>query len=377
MSDQLKTVDQLTITFLVDNCIEWFTKLPPGFTHELPQHLRFHHPEIDEVTNTPVLDFDKFCCGAHGFSALIQTTISDEPSASASHLVLFDTGPDTQSLIRNLSAMQIPVENINRVITSHWHSDHTGGLLSFLKLRNGDNESASTSPSAPPPVPPCACIVDVHPDQPIARGIAPGPTYDKVVCRLPPDPRFEQIEQAGGVVEKHSEGHTVANGSVYVSGEIPRVTPYEAGLPGAMRWKVGEDGKGSWVPETHIMDERYAAIDVAGKGLVLFSACSHAGIVNVVKDAVSKFARPVYMVIGGLHLAGADFSPRIGPTVKFLSEELKPAVCYVLPMHCSGFEAKVALQQAFGEGCVPAGVGLKVDVVGDREQDKRLLAAVY
>ena len=63
------------------------------------------------------------------------------------------------------------------------------------------------------------------------------------------------------------------------------------------------------------MDERYAAIDVIGKGLVIFSAwvcgrlcgvcasvltpccrCSHAGIVNVVKDAVDRFSRPIYMV---------------------------------------------------------------------------------
>ena len=61
------------------------------------------------------------------------------------------------------------------------------------------------------------------------------------------------------------------------------------------------------------MDERYAAVDVLGKGLVIFSAlsdvvllgttglmaidsCSHAGIVNVVKDAVERFSRPIYMV---------------------------------------------------------------------------------
>jgi 7,8-dihydropterin-6-yl-methyl-4-(beta-D-ribofuranosyl)aminobenzene 5'-phosphate synthase len=62
------------------------------------------------------------------------------------------------------------------------------------------------------------------------------------------------------------------------------------------------------------MDERYAAIDVLGKGVVIFSAsvgplhsfrdryrhclyrCSHAGIVNVVSDVVSKFRRPIYMV---------------------------------------------------------------------------------
>jgi 7,8-dihydropterin-6-yl-methyl-4-(beta-D-ribofuranosyl)aminobenzene 5'-phosphate synthase len=44
------------------------------------------------------------------------------------------------------------------------------------------------------------------------------------------------------------------------------------------------------------MDERYAAVDVLGKGLVLFSACSHVGIVNVIKDAVKRFLRPIYMV---------------------------------------------------------------------------------
>ena len=44
------------------------------------------------------------------------------------------------------------------------------------------------------------------------------------------------------------------------------------------------------------MDERYAAVDVLGKGLVLFSSCSHAGICNVVTDAIKRFQRPVYMV---------------------------------------------------------------------------------
>ena len=44
------------------------------------------------------------------------------------------------------------------------------------------------------------------------------------------------------------------------------------------------------------MDERYAAVDVLGKGLVLFSSCSHAGICNVVTDAIERFGRPVYMV---------------------------------------------------------------------------------
>ncbi|KAF9481515.1 hypothetical protein BDN70DRAFT_876153 [Pholiota conissans] len=368
MHPVLKYVDKLTITFLVDNCIEWMTKLPPGFTHELPQHLQQdNHGTFDERKGVPVLDFDRFCCGAHGFAALIETSLDSE--GGKSHLTLFDTGPDSLSLVRNIDALAVPIEKIHRVITSHWHSDHTGGLLSFLRLRRSKMEDISGASRVD-------CVVDVHPNRPIARGIAPGPSYDNVLCALPPDPTFEVIQQEGGVVEKYSEGHAVAGNTVWVSGEIPRVTEYEVGILGGMRWVQDEEatGTGKWVKDGLIIDERYAAIDVKGKGLVIFSACSHAGNVNVVKDAIEIFKRPIYMVIGGLHLAGPEFGPRIPMTVDFLAHKLRPSPTYVLPMHCTGFQAKVALETAFGDGCVPAGVGLKVDITGDEESERMIFA---
>ncbi|KIJ07141.1 hypothetical protein PAXINDRAFT_140191 [Paxillus involutus ATCC 200175] len=333
------------------------TKLPPGFTHELPQHLFDQKPEKDRRTGVPILDFENFCCGAHGFSALIETQVNGQNK----HLTLFDTGPDSKSIVRNATAMQVPVNEVETVILSHWHSDHSGGMLSFLRMRGADARE---------------CVVDLHPDRPEARGIAVPPTYETIIGRLPDDPTFHQIKEAGGTVRTSTKGHTIAGGTVYVSGEIPRVTEYERGLLGGMRF-VEEDDKGQWEPEPHIMDERYAAIDVFGKGLIIFSACSHAGIVNVVKDAVQRFSRPIYMVIGGLHLAGPELVPRIPHTVNFLANELRPAPTYILPMHCSGFRCKVALEHAFGEGCVPAGVGMKVQVRGDREGDNRLLPAVF
>lgn len=123
---------------------------------------------------------------------------------------------------------------------SHWHSDHTGGLLSFLRLRAKEVRAGQAT----------QCIVDVHPSRPIARGIAPAPNYDKVICALPIDPTFEEIEEAGGVVEKHSEGHTVARGTVWVSGEILRSTEWESGILGGRRWvEELEEGKGRWTPE--------------------------------------------------------------------------------------------------------------------------------
>ncbi|KAJ7072226.1 hypothetical protein C8F01DRAFT_1103019 [Mycena amicta] len=165
--------------------VDKFTKLPPGFTHELPQHLQQKNPalRLHPTTGVPVLNFDEMCCGAHGFSALIETQITGEEP----HLTLFDTGPDFPKSSKQIS--------------------------------RGSK-----------------CVVDCHPDRPISRGMARGPLYDTVFAALPDDPSFEEIATTGGVVEKHAEGHAVADGGVWVSGEIPRITPFEGGVPGGRRW---------------------------------------------------------------------------------------------------------------------------------------------
>ncbi|KAI0743339.1 beta-lactamase-like protein [Daedaleopsis nitida] len=362
-SIELKAVDKLTITFLVDNCIEWMTKLPPGFIHEIPTHLSSANVPLDPLTGVPFVDLENYCCGAHGLSALIET----EVDGAEPHLTLFDTGPDSRAIIRNVDALEVPAGRVERIVLSHWHADHSGGMRAFLRHRN-----AHASPEPPTP-----CVVDLHPDRPTARGIAKG---ERIVARLPEDPTFAQLEELGAVVEKHAEGHAVAGGTVWVSGEIPRVTHFEGGLPTGVRWvhREGTDvTEGGWTKEEDIMDERYAAVDVVGKGLIIFSACSHAGIVNVVKDAVDKLSRPIYMIVGGLHLAGTDLVERIPPTVDFLSNKLRPSPTYILPMHCTGFAAKVALEDAFGEGCVPAGVGHKVIVEGNKSTEGMMHPPTY
>ena len=150
----------------------------------------------------------------------------------ASHFTLFDTGPDSRAITRNLAALQIDTPKIERIILSHWHSDHSGGLLTFLRIRE------QAQPAAP-------CVVDLHPDRPTARGIW---STGKIIGRLPNDPTLEEIRELGGVPETHAEGHAVAGGTVWVSGEIPRVTEFEVGLPGAVRW-MEKEGKIAWVPE--------------------------------------------------------------------------------------------------------------------------------
>ncbi|KAH7339866.1 beta-lactamase-like protein [Rhizoctonia solani] len=350
------------------------TKLPPGFTHEIKRHLA-DDPPYDARTQVPFVDLDNYCCGAHGLSILITTEAGNEI-----HRVLFDTGPEPKSIARNLAALRTPVESIGRIVLSHWHRDHSGGIIAALeqialaraKKRAESGHSDANSPSV---------VVDLHPDRPIARGIA-SPSTGKVICRLPEDPTHSDVLAAGGMVETHSEGHLVAGNSVWVSGEIPRVTSFETGLLGGVRWRefhstASEETRSEWVPEEDIMDERYVAIDVLGKGLVILSACSHAGICNVIHAATTALpGRPIHAIVGGLHLAGSELQDRVGPTVDFISERLVPTPSYVLPMHCTGFSAKLALAQALGDACVPAGTGMCIEFKGsDSQADERLMGA--
>ncbi|KAG9045545.1 hypothetical protein FS837_006119 [Tulasnella sp. UAMH 9824] len=234
-------------------------------------------------------------------------------------------------------------------------------MLQLLQIRNNQASSGAQAQVTPPNI-----TVDQHPSRPEARGMAAPPTYEKIICRNP--------------------GLGRGGGQVFVSGEIPRAVKWEEGLFGAVSW-VGKDderknsaygtageatGDGKWVKEDHIMDERYAVTYIKGRGLIILSACSHPGICNVIIDAVKSLNRPIYMIVGGLHLAPADQVYRIAPTVEFLSNSLQPAPKYVVPMHFSKFKAKIALAKEFGEGCVPAGAGMKVQVKGDEEGEKTL-----
>jgi len=103
------------------------------------------------------------------------------------------------------------------------------------------------------------------------------------------------------------------------------------------------------------MDERWLAVNVKGKGLVVLSACSHAGIVNVLKHAGANFADvPLYAVVGGLHLSGVN-EEIIPQTVKAMREF---GLTQIAAGHCTGWRAIAALSAAFGDKVLaPTAVG--------------------
>jgi len=61
-----------------------------------------------------------------GFSCLIE----------GKERLLFDTGDSGKKLIYNMKQLNIVPETIDKVIISHNHWDHTGGLKEFLRLNN-------------------------------------------------------------------------------------------------------------------------------------------------------------------------------------------------------------------------------------------------
>jgi 7,8-dihydropterin-6-yl-methyl-4-(beta-D-ribofuranosyl)aminobenzene 5'-phosphate synthase len=150
-------------------------------------------------------------------------------------------------------------------------------------------------------------------------------------------PSISALESHGATVINTREPQTILNGSIYVSGEIPRVTSFEHGLPGQYRRTL--DGMG-WELDELIMDERFVAARVAGKGLVIFTACSHAGVINVLKHAKTCFPDiPLYAVVGGLHLAGSN--ERIIPETVAAMAEFGLSV--IAAGHCTGWRAINAL----------------------------------
>ena len=151
------------------------------------------------------------------------------------------------------------------------------------------------------------------------------------------------------------DAQTIAGDTVFVSGEIPRRSGFEIGLPGQHRRT--EDGKG-WEPDELLMDERFVAVHVRGKGLVVLTACSHAGVVNVLAHARDCFPGvKLHAVLGGLHLSGIN--ERIIPQTVAALRDFDLDV--IAAGHCTGWRAMAALANEFGDGkLAPLAVGKRL-----------------
>jgi 7,8-dihydropterin-6-yl-methyl-4-(beta-D-ribofuranosyl)aminobenzene 5'-phosphate synthase len=140
------------------------------------------------------------------------------------------------------------------------------------------------------------------------------------------------------------------DGSLLISGEVERVTPFEQGFP--IHYARTEGG---WEPDPAIFDDQNVILNVRDKGLVVISGCSHSGVVNVLRNAQRLTGEyRIAGFVGGLHLTGGLFEPIIDQTVAAL-QELQIGV--VLPAHCTGWRAVHALARAMPNAFVQPSIG--------------------
>jgi 7,8-dihydropterin-6-yl-methyl-4-(beta-D-ribofuranosyl)aminobenzene 5'-phosphate synthase len=318
----LVPVDRLEIQILVDNATDGLSSTPANVESEFAFATR---------RGLRASSGRCLCCAVHGFSALLTVT-----RGATRHTVLFDSGPEDFAFERNTTRLGADLGQVEAIVLSHGHWDHSGAMftaLGAIRARNGGSK-----------VPYYA-----HPGMFRSRAMR----LPNGGLRFMDDvPSIADLTAQGADVVCTSEPQLFLDDMFYVSGEIPRVTPFERGLPGQVR--KTEDGSG-WEPDELLMDERWLAVNVKGKGLVVLSACSHAGIVNVLKHARASFADlPLHGVMGGLHLSGANEA--IIPQTVAAMAEFKLA--QIAAGHCTGWRAIAALATAFGDKVLaPSAVG--------------------
>jgi 7,8-dihydropterin-6-yl-methyl-4-(beta-D-ribofuranosyl)aminobenzene 5'-phosphate synthase len=105
-------------------------------------------------------------------------------------------------------------------------------------------------------------------------------------------------------------------------------------------------------------------LHLQGKGLVLLSGCSHAGIINMLQYAQRLTGiTPVHAIVGGLSLSGMVFEPVIAPTVEALTAA---APDIIVPGHSTGTRAIQEIACALPDAYIPTCVGTRLRLVGNR-----------
>jgi len=241
--------------------------------------------------------------------------------------LLFDTGQG-RALLPNADELEVDLSRLDRVVLSHGHFDHTGGLLALLG-RIGEREVVAHADALEPKL-------AVRKGQEREIGI--------------PTP-VEELEQAGARFVECAGPMEVIPG-VTATGPVPRVTDFESVSP---RFKVRRNGG---LAQDEIRDDQALIVHTdAGPYVVL--GCAHAGLVNTLLY-VSELTgtRQLAGVVGGTHLVDAD-EARLERTVQELGQF---DLAQMAPCHCTGFRGQVALWQAFGDRFALTTAGDRLDL---------------
>ena len=230
--------------------------------------------------------------------------------------ILFDTGK-TISASYNTDSLEIDLNQIDKIVLSHGHYDHTGGLRQILRQMGKEVE------------------VIVHPDVWAPKYRRRKGKKDKYIG-IPY--QHQELESLGANFTLTTESIKVAD-NIMTTGEVPMVTDYEA-IDSALF--VKEDT--GWKPDKLLDD--LALIINTKPGLVVVLGCAHRGMINTLYHAQQLTGvKQIHAVLGGAHLISAS-KERIRRTIADLKElgVQKLGLC-----HCTSLPAISLLAQEFGD----------------------------
>jgi 7,8-dihydropterin-6-yl-methyl-4-(beta-D-ribofuranosyl)aminobenzene 5'-phosphate synthase len=156
---------------------------------------------------------------------------------------------------------------------------------------------------------------------------------------MPPAAR-EAIDQHRGRLVSTQRPTAVGEGLV-ATGPVPRTTDFEdTGGP----FYLDRECR---TPDP--LEDDQALFFAAAQGTVVLLGCAHSGVINTLRYVAELTGnRPIWAVIGGMHLGDAS-AERLDRTI----EELRRLGVRLLgPGHCTGTPATVALWSAFPGRCL-------------------------
>ncbi len=320
----LRILDRLEIIAVVDNTIAVWTD-----------------PKRDDVqrfskwVDKEKADEDKMFVAGGGLCFLLRATEGNETST-----VLYDAAECHFSLANNVAALGLDLSEVDEVVLSHGHGDHFGGLIWALKKigRKG--------------IP-----VYAHPQTFLKRGwLVKKPEGDEI-REMRAFLTEDEITEAGGKVVTSKEPILLANNMLLRTGEVPRRTEYEKGLPMQM---ILEDGK--WESEPLVLDDVSLIANVKDRGIVIMSGCSHAGIINIIREGQSLTGeKQVHGIIGGLHLARGAHEDAMEKTIVEI-DAIRPGL--LVPCHCTGWRARHKMSRLLPDSYVEGSTGHKYIIEG-------------
>jgi 7,8-dihydropterin-6-yl-methyl-4-(beta-D-ribofuranosyl)aminobenzene 5'-phosphate synthase len=258
--------------------------------------------------------------GQWGLSFLIQVT----DARGDKRKIVLDSGLVKDALLYNLKKMELKLNDLDAVVISHGHLDHTATTVEFVKDTGGVK-------------------VYAHPHTFLKR-FHQKPDGRRRSLGVPEGEGIAEIENAGGTVVLSSKPCEVVPG-MWTTGQIERLTSFETPLSLAEGEKLVIVIDGNEISDM-ILDDQALWMDVQKIGPYVITGCAHAGPVNTLLhvEKLGNF-RSIHGLVGGTHLVGRS-EEYLQKTIQELQEF---GLELISPCHCTGFKATARLWQTFPE----------------------------